>query len=214
MQKISINLLINVLLLLAGTLFLVFHNTPDIMLWGARVIGALFVLPSIAFLAVATLRKNATARNTVLLATLPAVGGACFGIMMIAHPALFTTVLTLLLGMLLCALGMFHMFYLWLSRKSMGTRLWHYVFPMVVLASGASILCIETVKTQESTVMLLSGISLLFFNITSLVEYLLERKVSHDEAPEANALPTQAQSQEEPSQPSSGGDKLTEDQSE
>ncbi len=184
MQRISINLLTNVLLLLAGIVFLVFYNTPGIVVWGARVVGGLFMLPSVVFLAVAAFRKSTAARNTVLLATMPAVGGTCFGIVMMAKPELFTTVLVMLLGVLLLVLGLFHVIYLMLSRKAMRVRGWYYILPLAVLVCGACILGVESVKTQESVVMLMAGISLLLFNVTSLQEYLGTRKTQSAPATE------------------------------
>lgn len=176
MNKISINFLTNVLLLLAGIVFLVFCDTPDIMGWGARIVGALFMLPSLIYLAVASFRKSDTARNIVLLGTMPAVGGVCFGIVMMVYPALFTSVLVMLLGVLLCVLGLFHVFYLSLSRKKLDVKGWYFFFPLIVLVCGISILCFDTVKSNEKIVMIMAGVSLLLFNITSLQEYLGERK--------------------------------------
>jgi len=176
MNKISINLLTNVLLLLAGIAFLIFYNTTGIMEWGARIVGALFMLPSLVFLAVASFRKSNTARNTVLLGTMPAVGGTCFGIVMMVYPQLFTSVLVMLLGVLLCVLGLFHIFYLCLSHKAIGVKAWYFLLPLAVLACGVSILCWDVVKNNESVVMLMAGISLLLFNVSSFQEYLGERK--------------------------------------
>lgn len=176
MKKISVNLLTNVLLLLAGIAFLIFCSTPGIMVWGARIVGALFMLPSLIFLAVASFRKSTAARNTVLLGTMPAVGGTCFGIVMMVYPELFTSVLVMLMGVLLCVLGLFHIFYLCLSRKAIGVHGWYFLLPLAVLACGASVLFIDAVKGSENTVMIMAGVSLLLFNVTSLQEYLGERK--------------------------------------
>ena len=50
MKKVSINLLTNVILLLAGIILIVFYNVPNILQWGCRVMGAMFVLPAAAYL--------------------------------------------------------------------------------------------------------------------------------------------------------------------
>ena len=58
MKNISINLLTNVVLLLAGILLIVFNNQPDLLDWVARIIGMMFMLPSIAYLMVVALRHT------------------------------------------------------------------------------------------------------------------------------------------------------------
>ncbi len=136
MNKLSISLLTNVLLLLTGIVFLIFYNEPGFMIWAARVVGTLFLLPSVIFLAVAALRKSTEARNTVLLAAMPAVCGTCFGIVMLSKAELFTAVLVMLLGVLLCVLGLFHVIYLLMSRKAMTVKGWYYLLPVAVLACG------------------------------------------------------------------------------
>ena len=50
MRRVSINLLTNVILLLAGIILIVFHGTPNVLLWCCRVMGAMFLLPAIAYL--------------------------------------------------------------------------------------------------------------------------------------------------------------------
>lgn len=174
MNKISINLLTNVLFLLAGVIFLVFYNTPGILEWGARILGLLFVIPSLVFLAVASLRKSDTARNTVMLGMMPAVGGVCFGIVMLVHPEMFTQIIAMMLGVLLCVLGLFHVVFLMLSRKAIAVKGWYYILPIAVLASGAVILGSD--KIGDNMVVLMSGISMLLFNVTSVQEYAGERK--------------------------------------
>ena len=192
MKKISVNLLVNVLFLLAGIVFLVFYNTPDILDWVARIVGALFVLPSLIYLLVAGVRKSDAARNTVMLGTMPAVGGTCFGIVMMLHPEMFTTVIALVLGMLLCVLGLFHVVYLFLSRKTLEVNAFYYIIPLAVMCCGAMITGVQSIGTNPNMVVLLTGISLVLFNVTSVQEYLGERKArkiarAQDEATETAA---------------------------
>ena len=63
MKKVSINLLTNVILLLAGIILIVFHGVPNILIWGARVLGVTFVLPAVAYLIMVAVR-HADARTS------------------------------------------------------------------------------------------------------------------------------------------------------
>ena len=63
MKKVSINLLTNVVLLLAGIILILFHAVPNVLLWGCRVMGAMFVLPAVVYLIMVAVR-HADARTS------------------------------------------------------------------------------------------------------------------------------------------------------
>ena len=100
MKKLSINLLTNVILLLAGIILIIFHNVPTIMLWGSRVVGAMFLLPALIYLVMVAVRHADTRTSTDYMGVLPAVGGLCFGLVMIIKAHLFDGILQLLMGVL------------------------------------------------------------------------------------------------------------------
>ena len=177
MKKVSINLLTNVILLLAGIILIMFHGVPNILLWGARVMGAVFLLPAIAYLVMVALRHADARTSTDYLGVLPAVGGLCFGLIMIIKAHLFDGILQLLLGVLLLALGLFHVIYLLLSRNSLKIKGWYYLAPVLVVLCGVLSLTVAPLRENVSTVVLITGICLLLFNFTSLQEYLAERRV-------------------------------------
>ncbi len=177
MKKVSINLLTNVILLLAGIILIVFYNVPNILLWGSRVMGAMFLLPAIAYLIMVAVRHADARTSSDYMGVLPAVGGLCFGLVMIIKAHLFDGILQLLMCVLLIVLGLFHIIYLMLSRNSMKTKGWYYICPFIVLLCGILSLTIPSLRASVSTVVLITGICLLLFNFTSLQEYLAERKV-------------------------------------
>lgn len=177
MKKVSINLLTNVILLLAGIILIVFYNVPNILLWGSRVMGAMFLLPAIAYLIMVAVRHADARTSSDYMGVLPAVGGLCFGLVMIIKAHLFDGILQLLMCVLLIVLGLFHIIYLMLSRNSMKTKGWYYICPFIVLLCGILSLTIPSMRSSVSTVVLITGICLLLFNFTSLQEYLAERKV-------------------------------------
>jgi hypothetical protein len=180
MKKLSINLLTNVILLLAGITLIVFHTVPNILLWGSRVIGAMFLLPAIAYLVMVAMR-HADARTSVdYMGVLPAVGGLCFGIVMMIKASLFDGILQLLMGVLLIVLGSFHIIYLLLSRNSLNIKGWYFLCPIVVTLCGMLSLMVTSLRENIPMVVLMTGICLLLFNFTSLQEYLAERRVRRE----------------------------------
>ena len=177
MRKVSINLLTNVILLLAGIILIVFHGVPSILIWGARVMGATFLLPAIAYLIMVAVRHSDVRTSTDYMGVLPAVGGLCFGLVMMIKAHLFDGILQLLLGFLLLMLGLFHIIFLMLSHKNMRIKNWYYICPLIVVLCGILSLMLPTLRENVSTVVLITGICLLLFNFTSLQEYLAERHV-------------------------------------
>lgn len=177
MKRISINLLTNVPMLLVGVVLIIFYAIPDVLKWVAFVIGALFFLPSLAYVLTVAFRK-AELRNSVdLLGIFPSVGGMCFGIVMMLKPYLFENVITLLLGSLMLVLGLFHIIYLLLSWRTVGVKAWYLVAPLLVLAAGLMVLISQDVRDNTALVTLLTGVSLLLFNFTSVQEYMAERRL-------------------------------------
>ena len=188
MKKLSINLLTNVILLLAGITLIVFHTVPNILLWGSRVIGAMFLLPAIAYLVMVAMR-HADARTSVdYMGVLPAVGGLCFGIVMMIKASLFDGILQLLMGVLLIVLGLFHIIYLLLSRNSLNIKGWYFLCPIVVTLCGMLSLMVTSLRENIPMVVLMTGICLLLFNFTSLQEYLAERRVRRASSKPATEL--------------------------
>ncbi|MBR5725484.1 MAG: DUF308 domain-containing protein [Muribaculaceae bacterium] len=177
MKKVSINLLTNVILLLAGIILIIFHGVPGIMLWAARVMGAVFVLPAVIYLIMVAVRHADARTSTDYLGVLPAVGGLCFGLVMMIKPGKFDEILQLLMGVLLVVLGLFHIIYLLLSRGTLNIKGWYFLCPLVVTLCGILSLSVPALRESVSTVVLITGICLLLFNFTSLQEYLAERRV-------------------------------------
>lgn len=177
MKKLSINLLTNVILLLAGIILIIFHGVPSILLWTARVMGLMFLLPAVAYLVMVAMRKPAVRTSADYMGILPAVGGLCFGLVMMIKASLFDQILQLLMGILLVVLGLFHIIYLLLSHDSLKVKGWYYLCPVVVTVCGFLSLLVPLVRDNLPVVVLITGICLLLFNFTSLQEYLAERRL-------------------------------------
>lgn len=176
MKKVSVNLLTNVILLLAGIILILFHGVPNILVWGCRVMGAMFLLPAVAYLIMVAVRHADVRTSADYVGVLPAVGGLCFGVVMMLKAHMFEGILQLLLGVLLVVLGLFHVIFLLMSRKSLNVKGWYHVLPIVVVLCGLLSLLLPALRDSDSAVVMVTGICLLLFNITSLQEYLAERR--------------------------------------
>lgn len=177
MKKVSLNLLTNVLLLLVGIILIIFHGMPTLLIWLVRVMGALFMLPAIVYLIMIAKRHTDARTGADYMGVLPAIGGLCFGLVMLIKPYKFDEILQLLLGILLVVLGLFHVIYLLLSRSNLRIKGWYFLCPLIVMLCGVLSLALPVLRDNVETVILITGICLLLFNFTSLQEYLAERRV-------------------------------------
>ena len=190
MKKVSINLLTNVILLLAGIILIIFHGVPNILEWGCRVLGAMFMLPAIAYLVMVAVRHSDARTSADYMGVLPAVGGLCFGLVMMLKAHLFDGILQMLMGILLLALGLFHVIYLLMSRDTLKIKGWYHLCPILVVLCGILSLALPALRDNVSLVVLITGICLLLFNFTSLQEYLAERRVRRAIGKPAEVVPT------------------------
>lgn len=174
MNKQKINLLTNAVLLVVGV-FMIFFHGANVLVWGARVLGLLFFLPSLIYLIVVVARKAGERSNTDYLGMFPALGGVCFGLLMIIRPEIFVGVLQLLMGLLLIALGLYHVVCLAMSKDKLNLEDWLYIVPALVTLGG--ILCLTLLHDKEDALVIVTGICLLLFNFTSFKIYLAERRV-------------------------------------
>lgn len=174
MNKLSVNLLTNLVLLLAGIGLIMFYSVPDLLVWVARLLGLLFLLPALAYLIVVAVRHAGKRSATDYLGMLPALGGVCFGVIMLIRPAKFNEVLQLLMGVLMVVLGLYHIVYLALSCHTLKVKGWYYFAPLLVALGG--ILSLTWLRDKDQVQVLITGIGLLLFNFTSLQEYLIERR--------------------------------------
>ena len=177
MKKLSVNLLTNVLLLLVGIILIIFHGMPTLLIWLVRVMGVLFMLPAVVYLIMIAKRRADTRTGADYMGVLPAIGGLCFGLVMLIKSYLFDEILQLLLGVMLVVLGLFHVIYLLLSRSNLRIRGWYYLCPLIVMLCGVLSLVLPVLRDNLSIVVLITGICLLLFNFTSFQEYLAERRV-------------------------------------
>ena len=163
--------------ILVCIILIIFHGVPNILEWGCRVLGAMFMLPAIAYLVMVAVRHSDARTSADYMGVLPAVGGLCFGLVMMLKAHLFDGILQMLMGILLLALGLFHVIYLLMSRDTLKIKGWYHLCPILVVLCGILSLALPALRDNVSLVVLITGICLLLFNFTSLQEYLAERRL-------------------------------------
>lgn len=177
MKKISNYFLVNVVLLMTGVIFLLLNATPNILEWVSRVLGILFIIPSLWFLIRGfAFKSTIEVRNVVMAGLIPAAGGIFFGAVMILLPELFKEIITMLMGALLVVLGLYQCVYIIMLRRDVKIPVWYLLIPIAVLACGVVVMVVDSVKGDENMVVLITGVTMILFNVTSLLVYFTLRK--------------------------------------
>lgn len=191
-RKFSFSLLIGIVFLLAGVLFLAYFNSANVMTLVAIVLGVVFVLPSLIYLCLVALRKRGQRDTTDLMGVLPAVGGLCFGVVLILRPQMFDAVLQLVFSTLLIVLGLFHIIYMLVSGKALHARWWWAICPLLVATAGVLTLLVPGLQQNAPLVTLIIGVSFILFAFTEFLVWHGERRALR---------PAQASATDKPAEP-------------
>lgn len=170
--------LVNSCLLLAGIIFLCYFKNENVLAIVAQILGLVFIIPSLVYLCLVGINHNDKRDSTDLLGIFPAVGGLCFGIVLLLRPELFYSVIGYVFSIILTALGLFHIIYMLMSRKSMTLRAWYYALPVAITAAGLLTMFKFNGSEYRQLLVLLTGISLILAALTALLEALAQRKAA------------------------------------
>lgn len=140
-------------------------------------IGAAFILSGIISLFnVYQLRKRGLSKgfDVFVLAT-AGVAGIALGAWLLLSPAFFLSLLMLLLGLLLLAMGIYQTVSLLLVQRRFGLSLYMYVVPLLLLAMG--VLVIVNPFEAAAIPFLVVGIGAILAGISDLVStlYIIRR---------------------------------------
>ena len=150
MKNVSINLLTNVLLLLVGVILIIFHAVPDLLVWAVRLMGTMFMVLAVVYMVMVAVRHAGARTSSDYMGVMPAVGGLCFGLVLMLKAPLFDAILQQLMGMLLVVLGGFHIVYLWMSRDKLKIGGWYYVLPVIVVLCGILSMVLPALRDHAS----------------------------------------------------------------
>lgn len=98
--------------------------------------------------------------------------------MLLLRPELFYSVIGYVFSIILIALGLFHIIYMLMSRKSMTLRAWYYALPVAITAAGLLTMFKFNGSDYRQLLVLLTGISLILAALTALLEALAQRKAA------------------------------------
>ena len=165
----------NLVVLAAGILLIIF-NDQNLVSTLIVILGVVLMLPCVASLISLLVRrakdsKEGIKTNKALFASgvISSLCGVALGAWMIVSPGSLVGIMVYLFAVLLIVAGIYQIIMLSVGHRPIKFPVWMYIMPTLMTAAGIVILATD-VKTIESVVVLITGISLVAFALNRIVE--------------------------------------------
>ena len=171
-MKTGNNWLTILIVFVVGVLLIVWHQRVDILSWIVMAVGLMLIIPSLYSLISALVRKKDEANITHSASSstiIASVGALALGIWMVVTPGFFVGLLAYIFGAILILYGIFHIVTIGFWARPFVLPGWMYIIPVLMIGAGVVILC-TSVRTIQSTVVLITGIALVASAVNSLCE--------------------------------------------
>ena len=146
-----LSLISNIFVFVAGLILILMHSQARIFETIIIIIGVMFIVPGCLSLVALLSRKDFIA--------------------LVAVPSFFVGVLSYTFAVLIIAGALVKFWMLFSVGRAVKFPLWLYAVPALMLVCGIVILLTD-VRTIESTLVLITGISFVAYSVNSLLEYI------------------------------------------
>lgn len=175
------SLFYGILVIAAGILLIVFNGRAQLLSWVVILAGISLAVPCLCSL-VSAISSNRQARRDgtgsmslsilnsgVVIASLIGIGA---GVWMIVHPAFFIGFLAYAFAVIIILYGVYQILEIaWIYRPQPAGL---YVVPILMIVAGLVIL-FSSVRAIQSTVVLITGISLVCAGVNAILEFALSK---------------------------------------
>ncbi|MDE7451764.1 MAG: DUF308 domain-containing protein [Paramuribaculum sp.] len=168
------NWLTAIIVMIVGILLIVWHKEANLLDWFIVAVGVMFIIPGLYSLISALVRKgnrekekvdHSAATSTIIAS----VGALALGIWMAVSPGFFVGLLAYIFGGILILYGIFHIIFVGFWSRPYVLPGWFYIIPVLMIIAGVVIIC-TNVRTMNSIVSLITGISLVASSVSTILE--------------------------------------------
>lgn len=174
-MKNGFNWLTVLVMFVVGILLIIWHDRLDVLNWIIMAVGLALTVPGIYDLFL-SLRKHDTGRKGQVRnqlsgsTTIVSIGAIALGIWMLVSPGFFVGVMAYAFGAILIFLGIYHIAIIAYLSRPLVLPGFLYIIPVLLIVAGLIIL-FSSVRTIQSVVVIIMGISLVASAVNSLFEY-------------------------------------------
>lgn len=174
-MKNGLNWFTVLIMFIVGVLLIVWHARLDVLNWVIIAVGISLVLPGLYdfFMSLRGSNKKDDSNNrsgasgSTMIVSLAAIA---LGIWMLISPEFFVGVLAYAFGAILVFLGLYHILAIAYLSRPISLPMFLYIIPILLIVAGLVIL-LSSVRTIQSVVVMIMGISLVASSVNSLLEY-------------------------------------------
>lgn len=177
----------NVVILVAGIILIAAFRRPDFLHTIIFITGILFIIPGIVNMFVLgregkRSKENPLGRSLTARVTGWATCGAALilGASMCIVPETYRPLLVYIFALTLLLGGFYHIYMIAKGLKPVKFPGWIYILPLMMIAASAIMLLVPSLKddSRQNTVILITGIGLIVFAVTSFIEMAAIRSIN------------------------------------
>lgn len=182
----------NVVILAAGIILIAAFRRPDFLHTLIFITGVLFIVPGLINIFSLAREKKKGPENperkpagALVISWITSGAAVILGISMCVIPGSYVSLLIYIFALTLIVLGGYHIYMLAKGLKPVSFPGWTYAMPVLTAAAGIAILLLQWFRTTEghSAVVLITGIGLVLFAVTSFIEMAGIRATHKPNAP-------------------------------
>lgn len=189
MYKMTGTYILNVFTLVAGVIFMILHDQPNLMEYMVILIGLIHIIPSIAVIINSLAQQNEPipAVGSVVGLIIP-VCAIFIGLVLISNPLAMIDFIAYAMLFILVISGLYHILFMLMCDRKYQFSIWFYILPVLSVIAGVTLFFMNPLESQ-SLIVLITGFALILFTFNSIVEFFRIRRMNKIERTKMTELP-------------------------
>ena len=182
MKKKTGTYILNIFTFVAGLIFILLHNQPNLMEYMVILIGLIHIVPSVAVIVnnVSDQKEPVPNMGAVIGIIIP-VCAIFIGLALITFPESVINFIVYAMLLLIEVSGLYHILFMLMCDKKYRFNIRFYVLPVLPIIAGIALYYLDPLAFQD-LIVLVTGISMILFTVNSIIEYGRIRLIERAEA--------------------------------
>ena len=181
MYKMTGTYILNVFTFMAGVIFMILHDQPNLMEYMVILIGLLHIIPSIAVIINSLAKQNDAVPSVgAVVGLIIPVCAIFIGLVLISNPVAMVDFIAYAMLLILIISGLYHILFILMCDKKYQFSIWFYILPILPVIAGATLFFMNPLESQ-SLIVLITGASLVLFTLNTVVEFFRIRRKNKQE---------------------------------
>lgn len=175
------NIVTGILVFIVGVVFIFMQSRQDVLHAIVFILGLLFIAAGIVNMLMLYGSKSGGNSSSSRISGILVSGAALvLGIWMVISPGDIISVIVYAFAVLLILGGAYHLYMLSYGYRPLRFPGWFYILPSLLVIAGVTMLIIGSARLQ-SYIVLITGIAMVVFSVSSLLEYVGQQSFARGE---------------------------------